>query len=354
VIRVALDARRAAWMPATGIGRYAGLLVEHRRELDSVELVPFGARGQSSPGWRIVPPGLTQLERAVWEQASFPLATRRFDVLHLPYYEGSPLARAAVIVNVHDLHTLADPRSYSWAFRAYYNSLLRLLVRRATLVLTGSQASVEAISALFPRMSARLRLVPYAYDELLRGARRGGSPLGSNGTVLYTGGYGPRKRVEVLIDGFAELRRRELTTRLVLTGNPPQEIRARVADRLDADAVELPGRVAVEELVGLYGRADVLAYPSAYEGFGYPALEALVAGVPLVAADSPSVREIVGDCGTLVPPDDPGALADGLAHALAASGEVREAVERGLTRAERYSPKAMVEAHARAYAEAAS
>jgi glycosyltransferase involved in cell wall biosynthesis len=74
----------------------------------------------------------------------------------------------------------------------------------------------------------------------------------------------------------------------------------------------------------------------------------------LVAADSPSVREIVGDCGTLVPPDDPGALADGLAHALAASGEVREAVERGLTRAERYSPKAMVEAHARAYAEAAS
>jgi glycosyltransferase involved in cell wall biosynthesis len=340
-------------MPATGIGRYAGLLVEHRRELDSIELVPFGARDQDSPGWRIVRPGLRQLERVIWEQASLPLATRRFDVLHLPYYEGSPIARSALVVNVHDLHTLADPWSYSWAFRTYYNNLLRLLVRRATLLLTASQASVEAIGAAFPHVSERVRVVPYAYDELLRGARRG-SPLGSTGTVLYTGGYGPRKRVEVLIDAFAMLCRREPTTRLVLTCDPPPEIRARIADALRADAVELPGRVAVAGLVGLYRRADVLAYPSAYEGFGYPALEALVAGVPLVAADAPSVREIVGDGGMLVPPDDPEALADGLARALGASGEVREAVERGLTRAERYSPKAMIEAHARVYTEAAS
>jgi len=194
--------------------------------------------------------------------------------------------------------------------------------------------------------------VPYGHDASLIGARRATGPLGSTKIVLYAGGYGPRKRVEVAIEGMRRVVKILPTARLVLVGDPPLTIRRLIRElRLD-DHVEMPGRINDSQLRLRYSMADAAVYCSEYEGFGFPALDALSAGVPLVACRSSSIPELVGDCAWLVPVGDALAVADALVDVLQGSSHVESRTEAGVRRARQFTWWRTWHAHVQVYREA--
>jgi glycosyltransferase involved in cell wall biosynthesis len=153
-------------------------------------------------------------------------------------------------------------------------------------------------------------------------------------TVLVVGNVVPRKNVPVVARAVRLLRDRGVDMRLRIVGRVPPAGRQEADDiaRLLGEHVELSGFLADDALAEAYRSADVLAYPSLYEGFGIPLVEAMTAGTPVVASDRTSLPEVVGDAGLIVPADDPAAWAEALAAALD-PGRAADLSARGRARA---------------------
>jgi glycosyltransferase involved in cell wall biosynthesis len=156
--------------------------------------------------------------------------------------------------------------------------------------------------------------------------------------VLVVGNLVPRKNVPVVARAVRLLRDRGEDVRLRVVGRVPPAGRADADEiaRLLGEYVELSGFVDDAGLAAAYVSADVLAFPSWYEGFGIPLVEAMTAGTPVVASDRTSFPEVVGDAGIVVPPADPGAWAEALASAME-PGRSAELVQRGLDRVGQFS-----------------
>ena len=333
---VLLDVRRATWYPEVGISRYARGLMRAIVDADppDVRVAALDLRG--SPHWsgtRTVHVGRRHgfVARAVDEQLRMARLSRRTDVLHLPWYEGPVKPACRFVVTIHDLDTVVNPERYPWRFRAYYNSLLRAHVRLADRIIVPSLASLEALEARWP--GRPYEHVYYGIDAVF-GPRDGApTPDAEDRFVLYTGGWGQRKRIDVLLAAFERVVATHPTASLVVTGNPGPEDRRRIA-AAGTDRIVLCGRVSDEALADLYRRAAVMVYPSAMEGFGFPVLEAFACGTPVVALASGSVPEIAGGAALLVDRDDAGDVAEAvlsvlgdqrLAADLRARGKVRAA-----------------------------
>jgi glycosyltransferase involved in cell wall biosynthesis len=356
-MRVFLDARRAQWMPHTGIGRYVSSLVTSASSRSGLTLTPFVSAGQATPpGWRSVAPGLRSSERVIWEQISLPMVVRREkpDIVHLPWYEGSPFMSETLSVTVQDLDTVRDPGGYPPAIRWYYNPLLHKLLNRAAVVVVPSASTADDLIAWQPAVSGRVHVVPYGSSASLMaiGASRHERTESRVDTVLYCGGYAPRKRTDVLIRAFEKVHQKRPSSILVMTGRPDGET-SRLLLRSSARlAVKLPGYLTEEELATLYQEAAVSVYASAREGFGFPALDALSAAIPLVASDIPCTRELVGSCALYAPVGDADGLADGILAALESNPSIREMVHRGRERAEGLTWDECLAGHCGAWASA--
>jgi glycosyltransferase involved in cell wall biosynthesis len=356
-LRVALDARRAVWMRHTGIGRYVGELLRHAHVEPRIRFVGLLAAGQEpiegDADWLRLRPGLGAAARLVWEQVAEPYAVRRgrADILHLPWYEGPPMPGVPLVLTVQDLVSLSKTADLPPTF-VYYNTLLRVMARRARRVIAPSRSTAADLHRLGVAPE-RICVVPYGHDARLVAVRATGPPLGHTRTVLYCGGYGARKRLDVMIEAAQKVLIACPGTRFVLVGSVPADVHALIArHRVGAD-FDMPGRVTDSELRDLYASADACVYPSEHEGFGFPALDALTAGVPLVACDASSVPEIAAGAGWLVTPGNVEAFADALTRVLRADAAVTERVAVGSRRALEFSWEKCIAGHAAAYLEAA-
>jgi glycosyltransferase involved in cell wall biosynthesis len=208
---------------------------------------------------------------------------------------------------------------------AFHRAGLAATAARADLVLTVSQAAADEIVAHSSIRPERIRVVPNGVDPVVVPAAVRDRVVASAGLadrpfVLWVGSLEPRKGVGTLVAAMAALHRRgPASARLVLAGYPGWLSADLVdpADRaeLGADLVEL-GRVDDEVLWALYAAAAVFAFPSRHEGFGYPVLEAMTQGTPVVCSDLPVLRELVGDTAVTAPPGDVGAWTEALAGVL--------------------------------------
>lgn len=296
-------------------------------------------------------------------EASWLVArTRHADLVHHAGGTAPFAGRTPYVLTLHDLQPLEDrrvvgpgPRTHSALKRAYLAAVVPRSVRRARVVVVPSEfvrAGVIDRTGVDP---TRVVVVPHAVECGVAGAPRSVlvDRYGLDGpVVLYPAITYPHKDHATLVEAFATVLVEHPSAVLVLPGRADAaeaDLTAQV-DRLGiASRVRRIGRVPAADLVGLYRLATVVAVPSVYEGFGLPAAEAMAHGVPVVAADSTSLPEVVGDAGLLVAPGDAAGFATAISEVLAGPGSRARLAAAGLSRVSRFSRSANADALLRAY-----
>lgn len=257
-----------------------------------------------------------------------------------------PITTTPRVVLVHDLSFRHHPEHYALVTRLRLNILVPLHIRQARLVITVSEFSRKDLVTTFGLAPDRVVVVPNAVRASAVGARpETYASLSGRGVgerfFLYLGNLHPRKNVVGLIEAYARARSRSsavATHQLVIAGAPGWRVDdvARAAASLPGLVVML-GRVDDGQRDALLARATALAYPSFFEGFGLPPLEAMAAGTPVLASATTAIPEVLGDAALLVEPGDVDAIARGLERLAEDEGLRDNLRERGLRQAARYS-----------------
>lgn len=347
---IGVDASRAARVRRTGTENYAlhlirGLLALDRRNRYRLyfDRPPLPGLFPPGPNWepRVIPfPRLWTHVRLSWEMVHQPP-----DVLFVPAHV-LPLVRPRrTVVTVHDLGYRYYPAAHRPLDRFYLDLSTRYHARVATHILADSQATrndlireygadPERITVVYPGVDENLRRVD---DVAVLAVTR--VKYGIPGEyVLYVGTLHPRKNLVRLIEAFAALQSEAVN--LVIAGQKGwlyDNIFARVRELGLAERVFFTGYVADADLAALLSGARVFAFPSLYEGFGFPVLEAMACGVPVVCSHASSLPEVAGDAALLVDPLDPTAWAAALERALIDEELRADLVRRGYAQARRFS-----------------
>jgi alpha-1,3-rhamnosyl/mannosyltransferase len=287
----------------------------------------------------------------------------RLDVVHHAGGTVPMLSRVPAVVTLHDLQPLSHPERFSWRKRTYLRAVVPRSLRRARLVVTlGEFAGVDAVArcGVDP---ARLRRVPFGVEppgpqppDAVTAAVLAGYGLVDRRFVLYPAITYPHKNHETLVRAFARLADDRPDLQLVLTGGVgPAEglVSAAVEAYGLADRVRRLGRVPAADLDVLYRHASVLAFPSTYEGFGLPVLEAMAHGLAVVASAAGGLPDVTGDAAVLVAPLDAAAWAAALASVLDDPDRAAALAAAGRRRADHFRWSDSADALAEVYREAA-
>ena len=270
----------------------------------------------------------------------------RADVVHGTNFVVPPTRRAAAVVSVHDLTPLHHPELCDAATLAY-PGLIRRALRRGAWVHADSAFVAGEVVEAFGADPGRVRVVHPGVPDLpapgetgVEDALRRLLPPGTGRYVLSVGTAEPRKDLPGLVRAFGEVATSHADVSLVLAGPPgwgEDALAESVAASPAPERIVRTGWVDDADLAALLSRATVLAFPSLYEGFGFPPLQAMRAGVPVVATGAGSLPEVLGDAALLVEPRDVGSLAGALERCLADLSVRRRLMAAGSAWAARFS-----------------
>jgi glycosyltransferase involved in cell wall biosynthesis len=357
-VRIGIDARK---LHDFGIGTYIRNLLRELSRLDrTTEFVilcrpaDLGALGSLGENFRAVPE--TAGNYSVAEQVRVPWALKREGVtlFHAPHYVLPPLVRCRSVVTIHDCIHLMFPQYLPGRLAlAYARWSITTAARRATRVMTVSESSKRDILRFVDVPPEKIDVIYNAYDE-----RFGVEPIEEDVVrvrerfqlhdefILYAGNVKPHKNLERLIQAFDLVRQRGLDhLKLVIIGDEVSKytaLRRAVHKHQLHQYVRFLGYVPEETLAVMYRLAGVFVFPSLYEGFGLPPLEAMASGTPVVTSNVSSLPEVAGDAAVLVDPHDPAAIADGIFKVLTDENTRRTLRRKGLERARQFSWEASV------------
>jgi glycosyltransferase involved in cell wall biosynthesis len=305
-MRVAIDVSPLVQTRA-GTARYLNGLLRELRRRDDVEVSTrsFGRGDRLS----------TLVRDGVW----YPFLLGRqndADVLHCPTYRGPVRSRIPLVVTVHDLAVLRHPDAFNRWSRLYGPRVVPRVLRAARRVLAVSEFTRRELIELLRVPEDRIRVVPNAVGD----AFTQDGPAEQGEYVLAVGTLEPRKNLDRLVEAV-----RRTHTELRIVG-----ARGWGGVQVGGNGVRWLGEVGDAELARLYRGAACLAYPSLYEGFGIPVLEAMACGVPVVTTRGTAMEEVADGAAVLVDSRDPAEIADGIARAVADRNSL---VARGLERA---------------------
>jgi glycosyltransferase involved in cell wall biosynthesis len=295
-----------------GTARYLTTLQEALAEAPDVELAPivWGSGGRITAGLRDV----------AWYPVVLPVTARRFDVLHCPSYRGPLRSATPLVVTVHDLALFRDPALFNRWSRIYGRIMVPRVIDAARLVIAVSEFTRQELIEILGVDPTKIRVVPNGITTAFTPE----GPAAKGDYVLAVGTVEPRKNFDRLIEAT-----RELDVELRIVGR-----RGWGSLNVDEPHVRLLEEIPDAELRALYRGARCLAYPSLYEGFGYPIVEAMACGTPVVTSRTGASQEIAGGAAVLVDPLDPSSIRAGIDEALARRDEL---VPKGLERAKEFT-----------------
>jgi glycosyltransferase involved in cell wall biosynthesis len=346
-LRVGIDAH-AIGERKTGNERFISNLIPALRARCHHELFLYvttadaeralGARGLERTTIRRVRPSNPLVRIPV----TLPLQARRdrLDVLFVQYVAG-PIVPCPIVTVVHDVAFRRHPEFFSRAERLWMPRAIPATMRRAARIVTVSSFSRDEIVSTFGIDPSKITVALEAADPIFSSTPA--VPAGIEPPyVLALGNLQPRKNLAVLIRGYRALLRDrpEIRERLVIVGQPwldAGSLTDEAADLVASGRAVFTGYLEDERIVSLLAGATAFAFPSVYEGFGLPVVEAMAAGAPVLASDIPVMREVAGDAAVLLPPADPGAWGRAIGQ-LATDDERRTAlIQVGRRRAATFS-----------------
>ena len=341
-MRVAINVEQLFYRAPGGTGRYTARLAEEVARAGD-EVVPFLAwhnRPEIAAAFRRH--GLETVDPATavrlplprpllfdaWNTLGAPApqglsaAIRSADIIHTPSVAVPPVKGIPLVVSIHDAGFAVFPDAYPRRGLRFHVRGVRRAAQWADVVIAPTEAAAEEILAHSPVRRSQIRVVPHGVEHRRADPARLADVLARHDLtgapyVFWVGSLEPRKNVGTVVAAMARLaRRRTPSHRLVLAG-PAGWKDEHLFDDEDVaalgDRLRLLGRVDDDDLRSLYAGASCFAFPSLHEGFGFPVLEAMVQGTPVVCSDIPTLREVTGDAAVLVAPTDVGAWTEALA-----------------------------------------
>ncbi|HEV3215086.1 MAG TPA: glycosyltransferase family 1 protein [Vicinamibacterales bacterium] len=349
-MRIVID-YRPALRARTGVGEYIHQAITALARGGTDEITLFSSSWKDRPAAGITDqiPNVRVVDLRIpvrvlnlaWHRLGWPpvemVTGGRYDVAHSPHPLLLPSRLAAQLVTIHDLHFMARPERTSHEIRRDYPALARRHARRADRIVVSSQFAAGQVRQAFDIPMEKIAVCPGGAPDWAKDLRGGDA----GGYLLFLGTLDARKNVGGLLEAYGRLlsSRRDVP-RLILAGAPAAGA-ARWLDDIArpplAGHVEHLGYVGADRRRSLFQGARIFVLPSFEEGFGLPALEAMAAGVPVVASNRGSLPEVVGDAGLLVNPDESDALASAIRRLLSEPALWQALRQRGLDRARQFS-----------------
>lgn len=356
-MRVGLGAMLMEWREGarqTGLSRYETRLAQELGSLHEPELTLYAQRGAEGrievdgARWRNPPFDVSNpAARIAWEQSGMAIRARRdrLDLFHGLAFVVPELYRAPSVVTIHDLAFMKLSGHAPGRRVAYLSRTTRWSVDRAARVIAVSEATKRDIVELFGTDPDLIDVTPLGVSEGLtplspeeRAAFRKANGI-ERPTILFLGTLEPRKNLPKLLRAFDTIAV-ETDAELILGGAKgwlPAEFDASMSGIVNRDRIRLTGFIPEAELRSWLGSVDLFAFPSLYEGFGIPPLEAMACGTPVVSSNVSSLPEVLGDAALLIDPEDVDALANALKSVLDDSALSADLKTRGLERAARFT-----------------
>ncbi len=364
-MRFAINAHLVAFSGTyrqAGVSKYTELLINSLAALDTQdEFIIYTAPGSRPPEFAAAPnftlkashlPTIKPPVRIGWEQFLAPpiLLRDRPALLHCPVNVVPLAAPCPTVLTIHDLGFLRFPERYKWAKRTYLANATRLSAKRAAHIITDAEAIRQEVIELLKISPDKVTAIPLAADSRFQPAEaakvatfRREKNLPER-FIIYVGTLEPRKNIPLLLKGFARLRCENPAAvdgvGLVLGGAKGwlyEEIFRLIRELGLEESVQFPGYIADADLPLWYNSAEVMVYPSIYEGFGFPPLEAMACGTPVITSNTSSLPEVVGEAGLMVAPDDEPGMAEALRRVLTEPKLQAELSLKGITQAARFS-----------------
>lgn len=359
-MRIGIDVRELEKGKFTGIGRtlrsFLSFAAIKNKENEYVlfgnqktEYVPAGG----NQTLKIIPEGVT----VVWDQFLLPLAMKRekIDVFLTPYFKAPLWHPSKLVVIINDLIPLMVPvyRSAACGFqRAYFKLLTRLALRSADAIVAISDSTKRDICRVFRTPEDRIFVIDLAVEpRYAKAGTQAHAVVRRYGVakkfIFYSGNFKPHKNIPVLLKAYAQLPEVLRQEYILLLGSPKDEgfpvVYQHVKDLgLQAQVVFLDG-IKEQDISYFYNAASVFVFPSLYEGFGLPVLEAMAAGAPVITSNVSSLPEVAGDAALLVDPADASALAAALKTVLQDSELRTRLIQKGRERSKNFSVERMGE-----------
>jgi glycosyltransferase involved in cell wall biosynthesis len=298
------------------------------------------------------------LRRILWEQGLQPFQLGEFDLYHAMAFVAPLLLTKPSVVTIYDLSFIHYPQVLSSARRLYLRLLTGLTCQRARRVMAISQSTARDLTLSLGVPANKIdvaacgynteRFKPLPAHEIAAFKRAKNLP---DQFWLFVGTLEPRKNLPVLLNAYAALPANERLPLILGGGKGWQydDIFDTIKRHRLEDSVSLPGFIPSEELPLWYNSAQVFIYPSVFEGFGLPVLEAMACGTPVIVSDASSLPEVAGDAGMCVPPQDVDAWTNALRRARNDAEWRQRASEQGLYEARRYHWQGTAEATIKSY-----
>lgn len=278
----------------------------------NVQVIPSRLRGGES------------FRNHMWEQFILPRLAKKhnIDILHSPANMAPLFYSGKTVVHIHDLCFVVNPHWYSFMFHTLYNFVIPRLAQRASKVITNSNNSRNDLLQFCNVSADRVSLIYWAVDNTFMNSFQEKIEIKDwpyDDYILYVGSLEPRKNIRQLIEAYEELRHKNanIKSKLILIGGESPlfgEVQLNV--KTYKSDIIFKGFVDDIMLREFYRRAKLVVYPSLYEGFGLPPLEAMASGTPVVTSNTSSIPEVVGDAALMVSPYDTKQLASTMERVL--------------------------------------